>query len=601
MSKDFRVFKLGEVAKIIAGGDKPKIFSENESVVNNIPVFANGEDNNGLLGYTDIPKINEPAVTISARGSKVGFAVVRKQPFFPIVRLLTLIPHRDRLDVNFLYYNLKQSRQRGTGSGQPQITIPDISNRFISIPPFHEQQKIAAVLSALDDKIALNNRINAELEQMAKTLYDYWFVQFDFSDKNGKPYKSSGGKMVYNEVLKKEIPEGWRNGALEDILALEYGKPLKEKDRSGAGYPVLGSNGIVGYHNRYLVKGPGIVVGRKGSAGEVTWIDQDFYPIDTTYYIRDNLASNSIIYHFFLLQDVKLKQVESSSAVPGLNRNVVHRLSISLPPRELIEKFHQIITPFFEKKSVVKRQNQQLTTLRDWLLPMLMNGQVKVVDNHDITNETLSMAAESQVAYSKKAPLKIPSNKKGFAKQVLAGKIVSKFKDDPNFTDIKFQKIQFLAEHIIEADLNLNYYYQVAGPYDNKFMHTIYDDFRKQKWYDCQDKRFVPLEKQEKIEGYYHGYFASAKEQLNTLFDLLYDSSEAEAEIIATLYAVWNNRLIDGQAVSHQELIGDFYKWGDRKQQYTQEQISAGLQWLRNHQMEPKGFGKLIKKAKGKK
>src|SRR5690606_9223604 len=129
MVDDFNFFKLGELTEIVAGGDKPKSFSEIKSNVNCIPVFANGENNYGLLGYTDIPRIGEAAVTISARGSKVGFAAIRKQPFFPIVRLLTLIPIKEKLDVNYLYYNLQQNRQGGTGSGQPQITIPEISNK----------------------------------------------------------------------------------------------------------------------------------------------------------------------------------------------------------------------------------------------------------------------------------------------------------------------------------------------------------------------------------------------------------------------------------------------------------------------------------------
>ena len=221
MNNEFSVFKLSEVTDIVAGGDKPKIFSDNKNSLNTIPVFANAEKRYGLQGYTDIPRIVEPAVTVAARGSNVGFVAVRKEPYFPIVRLLNLIPNSKRLDVDYLYYNLKQNRQNGTGSGQPQITVPDISSRGISLPPLPTQQKVAKVLSSLDAKIELNNKINAELEAMAKLIYDYWFVQFDFPDAKGKPYKSSGGKMVYNETLKREIPEGWGADLIENILAKE--------------------------------------------------------------------------------------------------------------------------------------------------------------------------------------------------------------------------------------------------------------------------------------------------------------------------------------------------------------------------------------------
>ncbi len=213
---------------------------------------------------------------------------------------------------------------------------------------------------------------------MAKTLYDHWFVQFDFPDKNSSPYKSNGGKMVWNESLKRKIPKGWEVGNLEDVLTLEYGKPLKQDDRSGNGFPVLGSNGIVGYHNEFLVKGPGVVVGRKGSAGEIVRIGQNFFPIDTTYYVVDKLNQISLDYHYHLLKYSSLKSIESSSAVPGLNRNVAHSLTIIKPPIVYIRQYNEYTSALYRIIDLNSQQSQELVALRDWLLPMLMNGQVTV-------------------------------------------------------------------------------------------------------------------------------------------------------------------------------------------------------------------------------
>lgn len=295
------------------------------------------------------------------------------------------IKDKEKLNHNYLkyyfdspYFQTIIKSWAEAGSTRAYIGITKQLELPIIYPPISIQQKIAAVLASLDDKIELNNQINTELEQLAKTLYDYWFVQFEFPDKNGKPYKSSGGKMIWNEVLKREIPEGWKDGILSDIMSLEYGKPLKSEDRSGNGYPVLGSNGIVGYHSNYLVSGPGIVVGRKGSAGEVTWIDDDFYPIDTTYYVKDRFNLPNLIFYYHLLQICQLKRIESSSAVPGLNRETVYAVKIIIPTREPILDFLKIVTPLFYKIRQNKKQNQQLASLRDWLLPLLMNGQVKV-------------------------------------------------------------------------------------------------------------------------------------------------------------------------------------------------------------------------------
>lgn len=494
------------------------------------------------------------------------------------------------------------------------------------------QQKIAAVLSALDDKIEHNNRINAELEQMAKTLYDYWFMQFDFPDRNGKPYKYSGGKMVYNEVLKREIPEGWKTEKIERLGTIVGGStPSKaiEENFTQDGIPWITPKDLsMNFGKKFITRGE-LDVSTKGlkeaslnilptksvlmsSRAPIGYVAINRVDCTTNQGFKSIICNKeySCEYVFHVIKHYMplIEANASGSTFREISSSVFKSINVIRPKKQVVEEFSKRVKPFFEKQDNLEQQNQELSTLRDWLLPLLMNGQARVdklsnqISENDNTKEDdLSMAAEPQSAYVKAAPLNIPENKKGFAKQILAGKIVSEFKEDPNFTDIKFQKIQFLAEHIIEADLNLNYYYQVAGPYDNRFMHTIHNDFGKQKWFDCRNRQFIPLEKQEKIEEYYSGYFASAQEQLNKLFKLLYQTSEAEAEIIATLYAVWNNRIIEGRTVADEELIEDFYKWSDRKQQYTEEEVLNGLQWLRTHQMEPKGFGKLIKKAKGKK
>lgn len=264
----------------------------------------------------------------------------------------------------------------GGGSTVSHIRVPDCLKFEIPLPSLAEQKKISAVLAALDAKIDLNNRINGELEALAKTIYDYWFVQFDYPDAEGRPYKTSGGKMVWSDILKREIPAEWDAGCLGDALQLEYGKPLKDSDRSGSGYPVMGSNGVVGFHNVYLVEGPGIVVGRKGTAGAVTYSHEHFFPIDTTYYVKAKLGYG---YPFLreLLTSLPLARLNGDSAVPGLNRESAHRIVVVLPARNIAEKYESMVAPFVQKIRWGLIENRELTQLRDWLLPLLMNGQVK--------------------------------------------------------------------------------------------------------------------------------------------------------------------------------------------------------------------------------
>lgn len=282
-------------------------------------------------------------------------------------------------DTKYLYYKLSLVNFKNyvTGSAQPKLTKDNLNSIVLHIHKDGEQQKVAAVLSALDAKIDCNNRINAELEAMAKALYDYWFVQFDFPDAHGKPYKSSGGKTVYNATLKREIPEAWSNGTLADLISFEYGKSLKADIRTGNGYPVIGSNGVVDYHAEFLVTGPGIVVGRKGTVGAVTYLHDNFFPIDTTYYVKP-VVDIEFIYLKYLLSSQGLEKMNSDSAVPGLNREAALRTAAAIPSVTLIKQFELKLTPAFKKLHEIEQENHLLAQLRDWLLPLLMNGQVTV-------------------------------------------------------------------------------------------------------------------------------------------------------------------------------------------------------------------------------
>ena len=238
---------IGDYCEVIAGRDKPEHFSINKSSKNKIPVYANGIDNEGLVGYTDHPAITQEAVTVSARGS-IGTPFYRNKPYVPIIRLISIIPDNKYLDCLYLYYLLKNSNISGTGSVQAQLTVPMVKQTMINIiKDINVQKSISQVLSTIDNKIANNDKIFTEFESLARTIYDYWFVQFDFPDENGRPYKSSGGKMVWNERLQREIPDGWRVGCIADITANvtdgEHGTILNENH---SGYYLLSCKNIIG-------------------------------------------------------------------------------------------------------------------------------------------------------------------------------------------------------------------------------------------------------------------------------------------------------------------------------------------------------------------
>jgi len=226
------------------------------------------------------------------------------------------------------------------------------------LPPLPEQKSIASILSSLDDKIDLLHRQNKTLEALAETLFRQWFVE---------PVRRGG-----------EADESWEVGKLGDVIELNYGKGLKEEIRTGIGYQVVGSNGVVGFHNDFLVEGPGIVIGRKGTLGKVIYLYENFYPIDTTYYVKTKVNSRELLFEYFLLKLLNFEDMNSDSAVPGLNREIALSTELSIPPENKINSFNRIASTLFQKIKFNLNQILTLTQLRDTLLPKLMSGEVRV-------------------------------------------------------------------------------------------------------------------------------------------------------------------------------------------------------------------------------
>ena len=376
MKSNLKFSKLGEVSEIFAGGDKPSNFSLVKDKGHQVPVFANGETNLGLQGFTDKAKVNRSAVTVSARGT-IGYAVLREEPFVPIVRLLTLIPDENKLDVRYLYYYLTLYRQAGLGSSQPQLTVPDIANRKISMQSLSSQQAIGRTLSILDKKIELNNKINFKLEQMAKTLYDYWFVQFDFPDANGKPYKSSGGTMVYNEALKREIPKDWEVKKLSDLLPVVTGKQDANFATDDGEYNFFTCGEEILKCDTYEFEGKAVLVAGNGNFN-IKLYDGKFNAYQRTYVLIPNEDKHYTVVYMAVRNRIRsLTNGSRGSIVKFITKGDLEDILLPLPKDKNLDVFVSLNT-LSQKIAKNIEENQKLAELRDWLLPMLMNGQVTV-------------------------------------------------------------------------------------------------------------------------------------------------------------------------------------------------------------------------------
>ena len=274
------------------------------------------------------------------------------------------------------YVQLQIRRINQTGSIVSNLNISSLRELKIPLHSFEEQKKIANILSAIDAKISLNNQINQELEAMAKTLYDYWFVQFDFPDQNGKPYKSSGGKMVYHPDLNREIPEGWGVARL-DQLQIATGKRDANFGTENGKYDFWTTANSPIKADEFSFEGKAILIAGNGNF-YVNFTDGKFEAYQRTYVIQSEDEKMLIFMYMACLQSAeKLRKASNGSIIKYITIGDVNNIS-SPYDHNVVDEFVKIYRPLIDQISKNKKQNQELTQLRDWLLPMLMNGQVKV-------------------------------------------------------------------------------------------------------------------------------------------------------------------------------------------------------------------------------
>ena len=321
------------------------------------------------------------------------------------------------------------------GSTRGNINAQTFGDCPISVPERKQQDLLVRTLSLIIEKIELNNRINAELEAMAKTLYDYWFVQFDFPDKNGKPYKTSGGKMVWNEELKREIPEGWEIQKMAEWLDIDKSGDWGKEETEGnftkqvicfRGADINGLNGldelkppvrwILEKNSFKILKSHDLIIEISGgsptqSTGRLAFITDATikrfeHPLICSNFckpvsMRNKKLLYNFVYYWNSLYDNGIffgYEGKTSGIKNLLLDSFISSYYTVVPDEKIVDQFYDIMDNIQEKKQTALAENQKLTELRDWLLPMLMNGQVKVKDERETE---VSMAAEPAATYKK--------------------------------------------------------------------------------------------------------------------------------------------------------------------------------------------------------
>ena len=383
---EWKKVKLGEVCEISAGGDRPQIFSNHRTDKCRIPIYSNGIDNEGLYGFTDTPKNNGNAITITGRGANAGTVFYRKDPFLSIIRLLTLTPNSEIINAKYLFYLLKNKTFLSTGSAQPQITVPNISQFEIEFnPDIETQHRIASILSRYDSLIENYQKQIKLLEEAARRLYKEWFIDLRFPGHE-------------NTKIVDGLPEGWEKKSVGEIGTVITGKTPSTSNKENYGgsipfitipdmhtgiYPVssvfLSEKGAESQSKKYIPQGA-LIVSCIGTAGLVCITKercQTNQQINSL--ILDDKEMLHYMYFVFLSLKEHLNNIGSNGAtMTNVNKSKFEGIDIVVPSSCIIRDFSQRTTPYFENILSLQSQIRLLTEARDRLLPKLMSGEITV-------------------------------------------------------------------------------------------------------------------------------------------------------------------------------------------------------------------------------
>ena len=400
-----RKYKLGDIATVEISGVDKKIKDGEEDIrlCNFVDVYYNWAitmaRHDSFMLATARPneiskfqlKKGQVALTKdSETRDDIGISTYIADDFNDVIlgyHCALITPNKDILDGRYLNalmhtgYAKKYFACNASGSGQRYALSAEILNSFpVPVIPLQKQKQIGEIFSALDKKIELNKQINQNLEAMAKQLYDYWFVQFDFPHEEGKPYKSSGGKMIWNEKLKREIPNGWNNCTLQEFLTIKNGRD--HKHLATGSHPVYGSGGEMRRVNEYLFSGESVLMPRKGTLNNIMYVNESFWTVDTMFYSEMKIV-HSAKYVFFAIKDIDFTKWNSGTGLPSMTASTLYNISMIKPSDDLLKRFNDVLIPVFYKIKQTKDECEKLIRQRDELLPLLMNGQVSV--NSDLS------------------------------------------------------------------------------------------------------------------------------------------------------------------------------------------------------------------------
>ncbi len=373
-------------AEHLYGGPYPFIQTGDIKAANGRITAFTQTYNEAGLAQSRLWPANTLCITIAANIAET--AILTFPACFPD-SVIGFIADESRCDVHFVEFMFRQLKQRiqleASGSVQDNINLATFDRLYFPLPPLPEQREIARILAAFDDKTDLNRRMNAALEATARALFQSWFVDFDPVRAKAEGRAPEGMDAAtaalfpdsFEDSALGPIPSGWRVGRLDDLLVLQRGFDLPSDQRIPGDYPIIAASGPSGTHNEYRVKGPGVTTGRSGVLGNVYFVHEDYWPLNTSLWVKEFRIS-APHHAYFTLSTLDFSLLNAGSAVPTLNRNHVHDLPVVVPTAEIVKQFESMVSPLFALQHRCSLESHTLAETRDALLPRLISGELRV-------------------------------------------------------------------------------------------------------------------------------------------------------------------------------------------------------------------------------
>lgn len=509
-----------------------------------------------------------------------------------------ITPDERYLSGKFLHYwlNTKQAKtyfeNNAGGSGQRCTLSLDIIKSFpLYLPDIATQEKIASFFYSLDSKVFLNNRINAELEAMAKTIYNYWFVLFDFPNNKGKPYKASGGKMVWSEKLKQEIPEIWSEGTVTELINFNPKLPL-ERGRISS-YIDMDALPENGYMTKAIQQKPfnggmkfqngDVAMARitpcleNGKTGLITLLKDKEVGFGSTEFIilrgknMDLRGFSSCVARSEAFRNYAISKMTGTSGRKRVSSSDLELYRMSIPDDETLKSFERTVAPLFSKMTLNTLENQKLTELRDWLLPMLMNGQVQIRDE------------QAKVVY-KPAPLTNirPAKSYFYQTQLVAAIINASKRNKINHGEMTLAKYTYLLDKIYGVPTYFKFDRWHLGPYPKEMKKVV----NNKKFFKIQNNEVAVVPQKKEYSYQFQQQVENAIAELASIFkEYSVKERSRQTELIATVCKV----VEDIQSTDLRAVRKSMKKWSikletskfkNKAEKFSEEETHVALKFI---------------------